>query len=338
MKKAFISGISGQDGAYLSKVLLEKGYKVYGGLRRASTNDLWRLDRLGIRSEIEIVEFELLDQSTIFKAINSIKPDEFYNLAAQSFVDISFKQPAYTASASGISVVYILDAIKEVSPETKFYQASTSEMFGKVIETPQNENTPFHPRSPYGVAKLFAHWTTVNHREIYNLFASSGILFNHESPLRGEGFVTRKITKGLVDIKNGKLDVLKLGNLDAKRDWGFAGDYCEGMFKILQHHSPDDFVLSTGESYSIRDFINKAAPIVGFEIEHTGEGTDLKIIDKKSNKTIIEIDKKFYRPCEVDLLIGDSTKARRELNWEPKFGFSELVEHMIDEEFKYSSK
>lgn len=336
MKTAFITGISGQDGCYLAKTLLDQGYKVYGGLRRNSTSNLWRLERMGIRNEIEFIDFELLEQSNIMKTIAKIKPDELYNLAAQSFVGVSFEQPIYTGNASGMSVLYMLDAIKQFSPETRFYQASTSEMFGQVQETPQTEKTPLHPRSPYGVAKLFGHWTTINYRESYDMFCSSGILFNHESPMRGEEFVTRKITKGLVDIKNGNLDVLKLGNLDASRDWGFAGDYCEGMVKILQHTKPDNFILSTGETHSIKDFIQKAAPIVGFDLEFAGTGKDLKVIDTKSNKTIIEIDEKFYRPCEVDLLIGDSSKARKELGWKPKLNFEMLVEHMIEEEFKYN--
>lgn len=335
MKKAFITGVTGQDGAYLAQILLEKGYKVFGGVRRTSTRDLWRLNRLGIVNEVELIDFELLEQSNVIKVIKDIQPDEFYNLAAQSFVGVSFSQPIYTGQATGLSVMYILDAIKEYSPHTKFYQASTSEMFGKVHEVPQKETTPFHPRSPYGVAKLFAHWATVNYRESYDLFCSSGILFNHESPLRGDEFVTRKITKGLVAVQRGDISHLELGNLDAKRDWGFAKDYCEGMYKIVNHSKADTFVLATGETWSIRDFIIQACTAMGMKPEFEGEGVDAHVYDSKSGKDIIRINPKFFRPCEVDLLIGDSTKAKNELGWIPKTSFVQLVEHMVEEEQKY---
>jgi GDPmannose 4,6-dehydratase len=332
MKKAFVTGITGQDGAYLAQILLEAGYKVYGGIRRTSTHNLWRLERLGIARDIELVNFELLESSNIQKVISQIQPDEFYNLAAQSFVGVSFEQPLYTASASGLSVMTILDALKTYSPHTKFYQASTSEMFGKVQEIPQTEKTPFHPRSPYGVAKLFAHWATINYRESYNMFASTGILFNHESPLRGEEFVTRKITKGLVAIKKGELDVLELGNLDAKRDWGFARDYCEGIYKVLQHHEADDFILATGRTHSIKDFIVLACEALNIKIEFVGAGESTQVIDLARNKAIIQVNPKFYRPCEVDLLVGDPTKAQNILNWSPQTSFEDLVRVMLNEE------
>ncbi|OUR98798.1 GDP-mannose 4,6-dehydratase [Halobacteriovorax marinus] len=335
MKKAIVTGISGQDGAYLAKILLDKGYKVYGGLRRTSTSNLWRLDRLGITNDIELISFELLEQSNIFKMIQKIQPDEFYNLAAQSFVGVSFEQPMYTAHASGLSVLSILDAIKSVSPHTKFYQASTSEMFGKVHEVPQKETTPFHPRSPYGVAKLYAHWITKNYRESYDMFASSGILFNHESPFRGEEFVTRKITNSLVKIHKGQQEKLTLGNLDAKRDWGFAGDYCQGIHKILQHNIADDFILSTGKTHSVRDFIEKACLVIDTEVRWEGTGVETKGFNSKTNKLIIDISEDFYRPCEVDHLLGDSTKAREELNWTPEVSFEGLVTMMMEEELKY---
>jgi len=336
MKKAFITGISGQDGAYLAQILLNQGYEVYGGLRRTSTHNLWRLERLGIAKDIRYVNFELLEQSNIQKAVQDIRPDEFYNLAAQSFVGVSFEQPLYTAQASGQSVLTILDAIKNYSPATKFYQASTSEMFGKVHETPQTETTPFHPRSPYGVAKLFAHWSTINYRESYNLFASTGILFNHESPLRGEEFVTRKITKGLVAIQRGQLDVLELGNLDAKRDWGYAKDYCEGIYKIVQHNHADDFVLATGETHSIREFIIEACRALEISIEFVGSGDQEQVMDTKKNKVLIKTNPKFYRPCEVDLLLGNCAKAEKLVGWKPRTSFKELVKVMIDEELRFS--
>jgi GDPmannose 4,6-dehydratase len=332
MKKAFITGITGQDGAYLAQILLEAGYKVFGGIRRTSTHNLWRLERLGIAREVELVNFELLESSNIQKVISQIQPDEFYNLAAQSFVGVSFEQPLYTANASGLSVMTILDALKTYSPHTKFYQASTSEMFGKVQEIPQTETTPFHPRSPYGVAKLFAHWATINYRESYNMFASTGILFNHESPLRGEEFVTRKITKGLVAIKRGELDVLELGNLDAKRDWGYAKDYCEGIYKILQHHEPQDFVLATGETHSIKEFIQLCCELLEMKVEFIGEGLDAKVVDVTKNKVIIKVNEKFYRPCEVDVLLGSCQKAREILNWSPQTNYQMLAEIMIREE------
>lgn len=337
MKKAFITGVTGQDGAYLAQILLEKGYKVYGGIRRTSTKDLWRLNRLGITGDVEFIDFELLEQSNIIKMIQKIQPDAFYNLAAQSFVGVSFSQPVYTSQATGLSVMYILDAIKEFSPQTKFYQASTSEMFGGVGQTPQNELTPFHPRSPYGVAKLYAHWATVNYRESYNLFCSSGILFNHESPLRGDEFVTRKITKGLVSVQKGDIPYIELGNLDAKRDWGFAKDYCEGMYQILNHSKPDTFVLATGETWSIKEFIVHACHAMDMQPEFKGEGIETIVYDTKTGKDIIRINPKYFRPCEVDLLIGDPSKAKNELGWTPKTSFAQLVEHIVEEELKYYS-
>ena len=334
MKRAIISGITGQDGAYLAKHLLENGYKVIGGERRSARSSMWRLNHLGIVNDIEIIDFELAEFSNILRVIENNEPDEFYNLAAQSFVGASFEMPLMTSDVTGMGVLRVLEAIRTVNDKIKFYQASSSEMFGKVQEVPQTEKTPFYPRSPYGVAKLFGHWMTTNYRESYDMFACSGILFNHESPLRGEEFVTRKITKALSRIKLGKQKVLELGNLDAKRDWGFAGDYVKGMNLMLQHDSPDDYVLSTNETYSVRDFINCACSKLEINLEWDGEGEKSIGIDSSSGETIIKINPKFYRPAEVDLLIGDSSKARKKLGWEPETSFDQLVELMIDFDLK----
>ena len=335
MKKAFITGISGQDGAYLAQVLLENNYKVYGGVRRTSTEHFWRLERLNIFDHVELIDFELLEQSNIFNTIERLAPDEIYNLGAQSFVGVSFKQPVYTGHVSGIGALYILETIKNILPKTKFYQASTSELFGKVKSIPQNETTPFHPRSPYGVAKLFAHWSTINYRESYNLFASTGILFNHESPLRGEEFVTRKVTKGLVEVKKGKRKKLILGNLDARRDWGYAKDFCEGIYRILQADKPDDFVLCTGVNYSIKEFVEKVCQFLDLQIIWKGSGISMQGYNGENSKTIVEVSKEFFRPNEVDHLLGDYTKAKKELNWQPETNFEKLVEIMVEEELKY---
>lgn len=336
MKSAFVTGVTGQDGAYLSQILLQNGYKVYGGVRNTSPGNCWRLERLNISNDIEFVDLDLLDLEKIDATVKSIKPNEFYNLAAQSFVGASFDRPMYTASTTGLSVLAILNAIKEFSPDTKFYQASTSEMFGQVTETPQKETTSFHPRSPYGVAKLFGHWSTINYRESYNLFASTGILFNHESPLRGEEYVTRKIIKGLVALKNGKINVLELGNLDVIRDWGFAGDFCRGIYSIMNYKKPDDFILATGESHSIREFAETACRILDFEFKVVGQGKDMRFINKKTGKTIIQTNPKFYRPCEVDMVRGDASKAQKLLGWKPEVNFEKIIKMMIDEELKYS--
>tara|TARA_B100001057_G_scaffold335578_1_gene336275 strand:- start:2521 stop:3543 length:1023 start_codon:yes stop_codon:yes gene_type:complete len=330
MKKAFISGISGQDGAYLAELLLCKGYEVYGGERRSASGSMWRLDKLGIFSDVRIVDFELSEFSNINNVIEKVQPDEFYNLAAQSFVGSSFDVPIMTSDVTGLGCLRVLESIRNFNKDIKFYQASSSEMFGKVQAIPQDENTPFYPRSPYGVAKLFGHWATINYRESYDMHACSGILFNHESPLRGEEFVTRKITKALSRIKLGIQDKLELGNLDAKRDWGFAGDYVQGMYKMLQHDTPDDYVLSTNETHSIRDFIGLACNLLDIKITWDGHGINEHAINKENGKTIISINEKFYRPAEVDLLIGDSSKARKVLNWENKVSFEKLVEMMVE--------
>jgi len=332
-KTALITGISGQDGAYLSKLLLEKGYKVIGGERRSASGTLWRLQELNIEKDIEIADFELSEFTNIYRTIDKHKPDEVYNLAAQSFVAASFEMPIMTSDVTGVGVLRLLEAIRQINPKIKFYQASSSEMFGKVAESPQNENTPFYPRSPYGVAKLFGHCMTINYREAYDLFACSGILFNHESPLRGEQFVTRKITISLSKIRLGLQDCLELGNLDSKRDWGYAEDYVEAMFLMLQHNKPDNYVISTGETYSVKDFINAACNELNINISWEGNGLNEVAIDKKSNKTIIKINPKYYRPTEVDLLLGDARKAKKILNWEPKSNFKDLVSKMVKSDY-----
>lgn len=338
MKTAFITGISGQDGAYLSKLLLEKGYKVYGGDRRTASGSLWRLKELGIEGEVEIMDFELAEYSNIQRIIEKIQVDEFYNLAAQSFVGASFEMPLMTSDVTGFGVLRILESIRTINPKIKFYQASTSEMFGKVQAVPQNENTPFYPRSPYGIAKLFAHWMVVNYREAYNIFACSGILFNHESPLRGLEFVTRKITHGLVKILNGELDCLELGNLDAKRDWGFAGDYVEAMYLMLQQNEPDDYVVGTGETHSVKEFVSNCLDYLKIDYEWLGENLDLHAVNKTTGKKIIKVNEKFFRPAEVDVLLADPSKAKKKLGWEPKIKFEELAKLMIDADLKKFSK
>ena len=338
MKMALVTGISGQDGAYLSKLLLEKGYKVIGCDRRTASGSLWRLEELGILSDIEITDFELAEFTNIYRTIEKYKPDEVYNLASQSFVGASFEMPMYTSDVTGMSVIRILESIKSINPSIKFYQASSSEMFGKVKSNSQNEKTPFHPRSPYGVAKLFGHWATVNYRESYDMYAVSGILFNHESPLRGEEFVTRKITKGLCNIRLGIKDVLELGNLEAKRDWGFAGDYVEGMWSMLQQEKADDYVLATGENHSIREFIDITSNKLGFNLIWEGTGVNTVGIDTKTKKTIIKINPEFYRPAEVDMLCGDATKAHSILGWKQKTSFMELVEMMTEADLNRCKK
>jgi len=333
-KIALITGISGQDGAYLAKLLLDKGYKVIGGERRSASSTLWRLNHLGIQNDLEIVDFELAEFTNIIRTIENCQPDEIYNLAAQSFVAASFEMPTMTADVTGLGVSRVLEAIRTVNHKIKFYQASSSEMFGKVQEIPQNENTPFYPRSPYAVAKVFGHWMTINYRESYDMFACSGILFNHESPLRGEQFVTRKITKALSRIKLGKQKTLELGNINSKRDWGFAGDYVEGMYKMLQHKIPDDYVLSTNETHSVREFINICCAKLNIDLEWNGKKIDEVGIDKSSGKTIIKMNPRFYRPSEVDILIGDSSKAREILNWNNKVSFDKLVDLMLEYDYK----
>lgn len=329
-KTAFITGVTGQDGAYLAKLLIGKGYNVIGGVRRIGVKATGRLDELGITDQIELVDFELLEQSNIVRTIERVQPDEFYNLAAQSFVGVSFEQPVYTAQADAVGVLHILEALRSVKPTARFYQASTSEMFGLIQEPIQNERTPFYPRSPYGVAKLFAHWMTVNYRESFDMHASSGILFNHESPLRGSEFVTRKITLALARINAGLQPVLELGNLDASRDWGFAADYVEGMWRMLQQSEPDDYVLATGETYSIRSFVEAAARCFGWEVEWEGEGVDEvgKIAD--SGKVLVRINPQFYRPAEVEVLKGNPAKAESNLGWTRSVDFEGLVSLMVE--------
>lgn len=329
MKTALITGVMGQDGSYLSKLLLEKGYKVYGAARRNGSGSDWRHKELGINGKVEIVDFELLEQTNIQRTIEKYRPDEIYNLAAQSFVAASFEQPVYTGLADGMAVTYILEAIRQINPKIKFYQASTSEMFGKVQEVPQKESTPFYPRSPYGVAKLYAHWINKNYRESYNMFACNGILFNHESPLRGAEFVTRKVTIALANIKLGNQEVLELGNMDSKRDWGFAGDYVEGMYLMMQQEKPDDYVLGTGKTNTIRYFVEVAGKELGFDVEWKGKAENEVGIDKKTGKTIIRVNPKFYRPAEVDLLVGNAEKAEKVLGWKPKVQVDELAKMMV---------
>lgn len=339
MKTAFVSGVTGQDGAYLAKFLLEKGYVVYGGCRRTSTPNFWRLDELNIREAVKLVAFDLGDASNVQWAISAIKPDEFYNLAAQSFVSTSFDQPIYTGDVDGLGVARVLDAIRQSSPSTRFYQASTSEMFGKVQDTPQTERTPFYPRSPYGAAKLYAHWMTVNYRESYNLFAVSGIAFNHESPLRGLEFVTRKVTYNLARIKMGlETRPLLLGNLDARRDWGYAEDYVRGMWLMLQQPRPVDCILSTGETHPVRAFAEKAAGAMGMRVEWVGTGLDEVGIDQVSGKKVVAVSGEFYRPSEVDLLLGSADLARVQLGWTPEMSFDELVRLMAGADLARAQK
>ena len=330
-KKAIITGITGQDGAYLAELLLEKGYKVFGTYRRTSSVNFWRIEELGIENhpDLKLVEFDLTDLTSSIRLLEKTQATEIYNLAAQSFVGVSFDQPKTTAMITGLGAVNLLEAIRIVNTDIKYYQASTSEMFGKVQEIPQKESTPFYPRSPYGVAKLYAHWMTINYRESYNIFGTSGILFNHESPLRGKEFVTRKITDGIARIKLGKQDVLELGNMDAKRDWGFAKDYVEGMYLMLQADEPDTFVLATNRTETVRDFVSMSCKAADINIEWSGSGEDEIAVDIDSGKTIVKVNPQFYRPCEVDLLIGDPSRAKEKLNWEPHTTLEELCAMMV---------
>ena len=335
-KKALITGVTGQDGAYLAQLLLEKGYQVTGTFRRSSSVNFWRMDELGITNHpsLALVEYDLTDLSSSIRLLQSCDPDEIYNLAAQSFVGVSFEQPVTTASITGLGAVNLLEAIRIVKPSARFYQASTSEMFGKVQAVPQVEDTPFYPRSPYGVAKLYAHWMTVNYRESYGIFGSSGILFNHESPLRGREFVTRKITDSVAKIVQNKLDVLELGNLDAKRDWGFAREYVEGMWRILQASQPDTFVLATNRTETVRDFVTMAFKAASVGIEWKGAGEQETGHCNRTGKLLVRVSPKFYRPAEVDLLIGDPSKARRELGWEPTTTLEQLCQMMVEADLR----
>ncbi|WCE05192.1 GDP-mannose 4,6-dehydratase [Pseudoxanthomonas sp. JBR18] len=335
-KSAIITGITGQDGAYLAELLLEKGYDVYGAYRRSSSVNFWRIAELGIEGHprLHLVEYDLTDLSSSIRLLQSTGAREVYNLAAQSFVGVSFEQPLTTAEITGIGAVNLLEAIRIVDPTVRFYQASTSEMFGKVQAIPQIEETPFYPRSPYGVAKLYAHWMTVNYRESYGIFGTSGILFNHESPLRAREFVTRKITDSIAKIKLGKLDVLELGNLDAKRDWGFAKEYVEGMWRMLQVDEPDTYVLATNRTETVRDFVEMAAKAVDIQLDWQGEGEGERGVDRANGKVLVAINPKFYRPAEVDLLIGNPAKAKQKLGWEPKTTLEQLCRMMVEADMR----
>lgn len=335
-KKAIITGITGQDGAYLAELLLEKGYQVIGTYRRTSSVNFWRIEELGIarHANLQLVEYDLTDLSASIRLLQKHAPDEVYNLAAQSFVGVSFEQPVTTAEITGIGPLHLLEAIRIVNPKIRFYQASTSEMFGKVQSIPQTEQTPFYPRSPYGVAKLYAHWMTVNYRESYGIFASSGILFNHESPLRGREFVTRKITDTVAKIKLGLAEVLELGNLDAKRDWGFAKEYVEGMWRILQADEADTYVLATNRTETVRDFVSMAFKAAGISINWQGTGEQETGTCADSGKVLVRINPCYYRPAEVDLLIGDPAYAKQKLDWSPKTTLEQLCQMMVEADLR----
>ena len=336
MKKAIITGVTGQDGAYLAELLLNKGYQVYATYRRAASVNFWRIKELGIESHenLHLIEYDLTDQANTIRMVSDIQPDEIYNLAAQSFVGVSFEQPIATAHITGLGALHLLEAIRIVNPKIRFYQASTSEMFGEVQEIPQTEKTPLYPRSPYGVAKVFAHWMTINYRESYDIFGSSGILFNHESPLRGLEFVTRKITDGVARIAQGKLSHIELGNLDAKRDWGCAKDYVEGMHLMLQADAPDTFVLATNRTESVRDFVKMSFKAVGVDLKFEGQGENEIAIDVQSGNTVVKVNPKFYRPAEVELLIGNPQKAKDILGWSPNTSLESLCKMMVDADMK----
>jgi GDPmannose 4,6-dehydratase len=338
-KKALITGITGQDGSYLAELLLEKGYEVHGIIRRSSTFNTKRIDHLYRDPHVNGVKLflhygDLTDGSNISRIMERIKPDEVYHLGAQSHVRVSFDIPEYTADVAGLGTLRILDAIKDMPKKPKFYQASSSEMFGKVMETPQTETTPFYPRSPYACSKVFAYWITKNYRESYDIFACNGILFNHESPRRGETFVTRKITRGLARILAGKDKYLYLGNLDAKRDWGYAKDYVDGMWRMLQQKQPDDYLLATGETHSVREFIEECAKLLNLDLVWKGKGLKEEGYSKKLGKTMIKIDPKYFRPAEVDVLLGDPSKARKKLNWQPEVKFKDLAKIMMEHDLE----
>lgn len=339
MKKALITGITGQDGSYLTELLLEKGYEVHGIIRRSSSFNTGRIDHLFNNPDIHGKKLflhygDLTDSSNLNRLLEKTEPDEIYNLGAQSHVQVSFEVPEYTAEVDGVGVLRFLDGIKEAGIKTKFYQASTSELYGKAREIPQNENTPFYPRSPYGVAKLYAYWIIKNYREAYNIFAVNGILFNHESPRRGETFVTRKITRAAARIKAGIQDKLLLGNLHAKRDWGYAPEYCEAMWLMMQQDEPEDFVIATGETHTVREFCEVAFSELGMQLKWQGEGVDEKGIDMKTGKTLIKVNPRYFRPTEVDILIGDASKAKEKLCWQPKVKFAELAHMMARKDYE----
>jgi GDPmannose 4,6-dehydratase len=318
-KKALITGITGQDGSYLAELLLEKGYEVHGIVRRSSSFNTWRIDH--VRERLVLHYGDLVDQNSLARALEALQPDEVYNLAAQSHVKVSFEMPEYTTDVTALGVLRLLDAVRDLKLKTRIYQAGSSEMFGLVQETPQTENTPFHPRSPYAVSKVYGHWLTVNYRESYGMYCANGILFNHESPRRGENFVTRKITMGVAAIKQGRAKELRLGNLDAKRDWGHAKDYVEAMWRILQQEQPSDYVIATGETHSVREFCEEAFGCVGLDW-----------------KDFVKVDAKYFRPAEVDLLLGDASKARRELGWSPKVTFKQLAKLMVEADLEAAGK
>ncbi|GAA0574247.1 GDP-mannose 4,6-dehydratase [Caenispirillum bisanense] len=340
MTSAVITGITGQDGAYLAKLLLDKGYTVYGTYRRTSSVNFWRIKELGIAQHpnLHLVEYDLTDLGDSIRLLERAQPDEVYNLAAQSFVGVSFEQPMTTAQITGLGPLNLLEAIRIVNPKIRFYQASTSEMFGKVQAVPQDESTPFYPRSPYGVAKLYAHWITVNYRESYGIFGASGILFNHESPLRGLEFVTRKITDGMAKIKLGKMECLELGNLNAKRDWGYAEEYVEGMWRMLQADEPDTYVLATNRTVAVRDFVSMAAKAAGFDLVFEGHDENEVGIDRASGKALVRVNPRYYRPAEVDLLIGNPAKAKVKLGWEPRTTLEELGAMMVEADIRRNER
>tara|TARA_B100001248_G_C27381890_1_gene457403 strand:+ start:20 stop:1051 length:1032 start_codon:yes stop_codon:yes gene_type:complete len=328
IKKALIIGVTGQDGAYLSNYLLNQGYEIYGTARRGASEKFTRLEYLGIKDKVNLVDFDILELSNIQSTINEINPSEIYNLAAQSFVPTSFRLPILTTDINSMGVVRLLDSIVKINKQIKFYQASTSEMFGKVTEIPQNEDTKFYPRSPYGVSKVFSHYITINYRESYNLFACSGILFNHESPLRGHEFVTKKIVKSLAQIKKGRNECLMLGNMEAKRDWGHAEDYVIAMNLMLKAKKPCDYVVSSGSTATVKEFVDKTLKSLDFKYSWEGEGLDCKVINKENGKIIIKVDKRFFRPAEVDILLGDPKKIKDELGWSPKYNLDSLIDEM----------
>ena len=336
MKKSIVTGITGQDGAYLAQLLLDKGYVVYGTYRRTSSVNFWRIQELGIQGHpnLHLVEYDITDLGASIAMVQKIEPVEIYNLAAQSFVGVSFHQPTTTGQITGIGALNLLESIRLVNPKIRFYQASTSEMFGKVQATPQTEKTAFYPRSPYGVAKLYAHWMTINYRESYDIFGCSGILFNHESPLRGREFVTRKITDSVAKIKLGKLDCLELGNLDARRDWGFAKEYVDGMWRMLQVDQPDTFVLATNRSETVRDFVSMAFKAAGIEIEFNGKAENERAIDVATGFTVMRINPDFYRVGEVETLIGDPSFAKNKLGWQTKTTLEELCHMMVEADLR----
>ncbi|KWI94634.1 GDP-mannose 4,6 dehydratase [Burkholderia ubonensis] len=339
-KTSIITGITGQDGAYLAQLLLDKGYTVYGTYRRTSSVNFWRIEELGIAKHpnLHLVEYDLTDLSASIRLLQTTGATEVYNLAAQSFVGVSFDQPVTTAEITGIGPLNLLEAIRIVNPKIRFYQASTSEMFGKVQAIPQIESTPFYPRSPYGVAKLYAHWITVNYRESYDIFGCSGILFNHESPLRGREFVTRKITDSVAKIKLGQLDVLELGNMDAKRDWGFAKEYVEGMWRMLQVDEPDTYVLATNRTETVRDFVRMAFKAAGVDLEFKGSNEQEIAVDVATGKTVVRVNPKFHRPAEVDLLIGNPEKAKQKLGWEPETTLEQLCAMMVEADLRRNER